>query len=360
MECDQETTAHRQVREEPDKKPSVEPTENEVNDEVSEKNQTKKLAEKSDRPTLPGENTEERSSKPSVSCGNVEEVQPVVDPNFNSLEIRCSTALDIGADEGAVVLHENHLAETVNEHSEDNPCPGVTDEQAKLDRSSVMACDHTQESRCTYVHPQKNLPNDAPMSFSEDNNIPALTSHVVDIRCSELLAVTADGTSHSTVMEEDKRLTIHKPRLDFVHQNNGIPWSDTITGLKPTNSNDCDHTMKVKDRSEDAEEHNHGGGEGKKEELILTKLDKFKRERFEKAARRGAERKTAKEHICMENRPKVKRRLNDEVFSKNFARGGKGLFAEGPPDTITSNKLSKETVLVRRKRENKVVTDQPP
>ncbi|CAL8074059.1 unnamed protein product [Calicophoron daubneyi] len=334
MECYGETAARRQVREEPDKRPSVKPTENEVNDEFSGKNQTEKLAEKSDCPTLPGDNTEERSSKPSVSCGNVKEMQPVVNPIFSSPKICCSTALDTRADEGAVVLHENHLADTVNEHSEDNPCPGVTDEHAKLDRPSVMACDHTQKDRCTYVHPQKDLPNDAPMFCSEDNNFPTLTSHVEDIRCSELLAVTADSTSRSTVMEEDKRLTIHKPRLNFPHQNNGIPWSDTITGLKPTISNDCDHTMNVKNRSEDAKEHNHEG-ERKKEKLFLPKLAKLKRERAKNAARRVVEQKTAKVPIRMENRPKVKRRLNDDAFSRNCAHEDRGISAETPPEKTT-------------------------
>ncbi|CAL8068930.1 unnamed protein product [Calicophoron daubneyi] len=229
-ECYEETKVHRQVPEEPDKKPSVEPTDNAVNDEVSENNQTEKLPEMIDRPTLQGDNTEERSSERSVSCGNAEEMQPVVDPNFNNPEIRCSTALD-------------HLADMVNEHSEGNPCPGVTDEQAKLDRPSLMACDHTQKDRCTYVHPQKNLPNDAPMSCSEDNNISALTSHVEDICCSELLAVTAGGTSRPTFMEEDKRLVIHKPPLDFPHQNNGIPRSDTTAGLKPTPADDWESAM---------------------------------------------------------------------------------------------------------------------
>ncbi|CAL8073067.1 unnamed protein product [Calicophoron daubneyi] len=187
-----------------------------------------------------------------------------------------------------------------NEHSEDTPCPGVTDEQAKLDRPSVVACDHTQKDRCTYVHPQKNLPNDAPMSCSEDNNISAPTNNVKDIRCSELLAVTNDGTNRSTVIKKDKRLTMHKPLLNFPHLYNGIPWSDTITELKPTISNDCVHTTKVKDRSEDAEEHNHEG-EGKKEELFRPKLATFKRERLEKAARRVTERKAAAKAIRMEN-----------------------------------------------------------
>ncbi|CAL8105538.1 unnamed protein product [Calicophoron daubneyi] len=242
-ECYEETKAHRQVPEEPDKKPSVQPTDNAVIDEVSENNQTDKLPEMIDRPTLQGDNTEERSSERSVSCGNVEEMQPVVDPNFNSPEIRCSTALDIRVNECAVVLHENHLADMANEHSEDNPYPGVTDEQAKLDRPSVLACDHTQKDRCTYVHPQKNLPNDAPMSCSEDNNISALTNNVKDIRCSELLAVTTDGTNCSTVIIKDKRLTIHKPLLSFPHQNNGISRSDTTAGLKPTPADDWESAI---------------------------------------------------------------------------------------------------------------------
>ncbi|CAL8068602.1 unnamed protein product [Calicophoron daubneyi] len=200
-------------------------------------------SEKSDRPTIPAGNTEEQPSKPSVCCGNVGEMQPVVDPNFNTPEIRCSTALDVRSDETAVVLDENHPADTVNDHSEDNPYPGVTDEQAKLDRPSVMACDHTQEGRCTDVHTETNLLNDAPTSCPEDNHIPALNSHVEDIRRSELLGVTADGNSRPAVMKDDKRLTIHKPRLNFPHQNNGIPWSDTIAGLKPALSDDCECAM---------------------------------------------------------------------------------------------------------------------
>ncbi|CAL8098722.1 unnamed protein product [Calicophoron daubneyi] len=122
---------------------------------------------------------------------------------------------------------------------------------------------------------------------------------------------------------------------------NTIPPA-TPTPVKSTRAhapslNTGNHAMNVRDRSEDAEKHNHEE-EGENKELFLFKRTESRRERAEKAASLVAGRKVAAGSIRMENilnsnphlntgaNPefKVKRRVDDNVFFENYARMNTG------------------------------------